>query len=137
MTSTVLTVPNQWRRLVCAASIAAAATVGGIAVGDLAIASAEPREWDIANYDQCVANVNAAEDKGEISHASASELRRSCCETWGGVAQGTPEGGFKCVAPPMEAVSRPIPPGAITHDLTPDPVTAPPGDITQPLVPAP
>lgn len=137
MTSTASAVPNQWRRLVCAASIAAAATIGGTAFGDLAVASAEPREWDIANYDECVRKVNAAEWKGEISAASGTQLRRECCTRWGGIAAPTPEGGFQCVAPPKEAAGRTIPPGVITNDLTPAPVTLPSGDITQIPVQAP
>lgn len=137
MTSTDLAVATRWRRLVPAALIAAAATLSGTAIGDFAVASAEPREWDIANYDQCVAKVNEAELNGKISAASGTQLRRECCTRWGGIAQPTPQGGFVCVAPPKEASGRTISPGVLTQDLTPDPVTPPPGSITQTLVPAP
>lgn len=38
------------RRIVPAALLAATATLGGSAIGDPAVARAEPREWDIGAY---------------------------------------------------------------------------------------
>ena len=43
-----------FRLLMPAALLAATAAVGGSAIGESPIACAEPREWDIGAYDQCV-----------------------------------------------------------------------------------
>ena len=136
MTITIRTVPTRWRLLVPAALLAAAATLGGSAFGDPAVAFAEPQEWDIGNYDACMAHVLDLWLRGEISSAGREELSRGCCTRWGGVLQEGAHGAFKCVAPPANAAGRRVPQGVITHTLTPTTATAPPGDITQTLTPA-
>ncbi len=133
-TMTTSSAPTTWRRIAVTAITAGAIAVGAGAMS-AQVANAEPQEWDIANYDACIAKVNDAYFKGEIGAAAASELRRGCCTNWGGIAQPTPEGGFQCVAPPANAASRTVPQGAIKQTLTP--LAPSPGDITQTFTPAP
>lgn len=112
---------TQLHRLVPAAVLLAAATLGGSAVGNPAIACAVP-EWDVDYYDRCVATVLADYQSGkrDFEHYNIGVVL--CCENSGGIwteSQG-------CVAPPAEQ-AQPTLPG-----------TAPrPGVATQPPPPPP
>ena len=55
MTNKTPAIRRHLRLLVPATLIAAAATLGGSAIGEPAKACAAPREWDIGAYDQCIA----------------------------------------------------------------------------------
>jgi hypothetical protein len=137
MTSTDRTVPTRWRLLVPAALLAAAATLGGSAFGDPAVAFAAPREWDIGEYDKCIQQADHDFFDGKISVAVHDERVRICCSDSGGVWKAGLPLYDACTAPPANAAGRTVPPGVITHTLTPAPATAPPGDITQTFTPAP
>lgn len=101
--------------------LAAAATVGGSAVGDPAVACAEPREWDIEAYDKCMQDFAGDPQKDPDTwyfHV------RVCCLNSGGVYDGT-----RCVAPPADAQTGPqinLPPGGVPQ-LTVAPVA--PGSV--------
>jgi hypothetical protein len=132
MTSTVRTVPIRWRRLVPAALLAAAATLGGSALGYPAIADAA-QEWDIGEYDLCVAGALAAYQSGKITFQDYNQKVKDCCIISSGIWSET-QG---CGAPPANEVGHTVRPGAINQTMTPAPVAPPPGDITQTFTPAP
>lgn len=112
------------RHLAAAGLIAAAATVGVGAVGEPPNACAEPREWDIAGYDDCVALNTANYQAGKITLQQFNALVIDCCVLNGGIwadSQG-------CVAPPAEQSAQPTPPGMAPR----------PGEATQnPAAPLP
>lgn len=131
MTTTLRTVPTRWGRLVPAALLAAAATLGGSAVAAPAIAYAEPQEFDVGAYDQCITWAENLYLKGAIDATTRDGMYRGCCTGSGGVVKNDVE----CKA--ANAPGRTIPPGVIKQTLTPAPVAPPPGDITQTFTPAP
>lgn len=137
MTSIVRTAPTRWRHLVSAALLAATAVLGVNAIGDPTTASAEPREWDIGEYDKCVGKADTDYFNGKISSAIHDERVRICCSDSGGVWKAGLPLDDACTAPPANAPGRTVPPGLPTQTLTPAPATAPPGDITQTFTPAP
>ena len=132
MTTTVRTVPTRRRLLVPAVFLAAGAVLAGGAFGELPAASAAP-EWDIGAYDSCIDRWYGYWQRGEVTADQYKAGVELCCINSGGVltAQKT------CQSPPANAAGRTVPPGVITHTLTPAPVAPPLGDITQTLTPAP
>jgi hypothetical protein len=104
------------------------ATVGGSAIGNPAIACAEPNsgEWDIEEYDRCMRGVDWEISSGKFSDEVIARHIASCCTETGGVLDGT--GG--CVAPPAGAQTGPqanLPPGGLLtlRPLAPPPRAAP------------
>lgn len=115
---------QQLRRLVPAALLAAAAVLGGSAVGDPATACAAPGEWDIGDYDSCMRAVH--ERKHKTSQEAVDDFR-FCCDRSGGVWNAAEE---ICQAPPAEPADAPQQPTL--------PGVAPrPGEATQPPPPPP
>ena len=113
--------------------LAAAATLGGNAVGDPSVACAAPAEWDIGAYDQCLAGlIGKGLDKQEMLNQTAL-----CCINTGGQWNAAQE---KCQAPPAEPAEGPgsrIPPGEIQTATPVPPIIPPPGLIEQTLTPGP
>lgn len=91
--------PIYLRRVALATMFAGAAAVAGTAAGDPATAYAEPREWDIGEYDDCMgvrADLNVL---GVISNEALADETRMCCERSGGVWGVGFNGEAGCVAP--------------------------------------
>lgn len=108
----------RWRRILptalCAAAVGAALTVP-------AIANAEPREWDIGGYDDCV---KQSAWRGDTSR----NIIQYCCEINGGLWDDSKPALDACHAPPAEpAQVRPglLPPGGVPT-LTAVPATPTP-----------
>jgi hypothetical protein len=124
------TTSTRWRRILpaalCAAALGAALTVP-------AIASAEPREWDIGQFKECMQG--AGDDPNEDYDAV---YVRCCAESGGQIS----EEQNACVAPPCDcdepAQVRPgvIPPGGLPT-LTAVPATPTPRPVAPTLAPAP
>jgi hypothetical protein len=111
-------------RLGVAALIAAAATLGGSAVGSPAIACAEPNsgEWDIEQYDKCIHDYLGDPLKDTQAWFDHVKL---CCWLSGGKWDGA-----NCMAPPAGAQSGPqanLPPGGLP---TLQPLAPPTGAAT-------
>lgn len=123
MTNLSPTISRRLRRSLPAALIAAGAMLGTSALGDPGIAGAAP-EWDIGEYDECMA--------GDILRGKTEEAH--CCDMSGGVWNADAQ---KCVAPPRDAQVRTILDGLPKQTLTPTLATAAPGVITQRFTPAP
>ena len=117
------------RHLAAAGLIAAAAMVSGSAIGQPATACAEPREWDIQAYDQCV-----WKHLGEITNdVEELTVKHDCCLQSGG-DWNAPEG--KCVAPPANSAQAPA--NVPTHTLQPvPPPVRQPGAVNPTLTLAP
>lgn len=115
--------PSHLRRLLPAVLLAAAATLGGSALGEPATACAVPdAEWDIGQYDNCIkAGNNEPSD---------------CCLISGGVWSET-QG---CVAPPARTqpgLPEAVGPGAgvaTQNPAPPPPVARNPGMAPRPGV---
>src|SRR5262245_1195003 len=108
-------IPASFRRIALAAPFAAAATLGGSAFRDPAIACAAPRGGDIGAYDRCW---QSGIGRGFNDQEWEDHLKW-CCSQSGGDWDGT-----KCVAPPAEEQAGPAaPPGGVATQ-TPEP--APP-----------
>lgn len=111
------------RHLAAAGLIAAATTVTGGAVGEPPNACAEPREWDVANYDDCVVLNGQKYQSGQITLEQYNRAVIDCCVLNGGIwtdSQG-------CVAPPAEQSAQPTAlgmaprPGEATQNPAPPP----------------
>ena len=113
------------RHLAAAGLFAAAATVSGSAIGETATACAEPREWDVADYDSCI---HAARVRYEQSKQTAADGQRYlddlrfCCDRSGGV-WGQTSLGEGCVAPPANNSAHQPGNGPI-HTFQPEPPPA-------------
>jgi hypothetical protein len=119
------------RRVIPAVLLAAAATVGGSAVGDPAVACAEPNtgEWDIEKYDACM---ERARDLPFPDYVNAVEM---CCINSGGIFKD-----FTCTAPPANPQSQPgvaPKPGVATQNPAPPVIRIPQDEITATFAPAP
>lgn len=130
MTNKTRPIRGHMRLLVPATLIAAAATLGGSAIGEPAKACAAPREWDIGAYDQCIAG-----GFGKGYDAQEWENHKAlCCLASGGDWSAARS---ECQAPPAEPAQAPragigeIP----THTVEPTgpPITRIPMDITAQL----
>jgi hypothetical protein len=122
--------------------LAAAAALGGSAIGDLAVATAEPREWDLEAYDLCMKQSTIADQYYR---------EYICCVNTGGVwvtqkyPSGEPVAGTgHCVAPPANAATSPRTwpgrvPTQIFQPAAPSAVQQPGniGIVTQTFEPAP
>ncbi|WP_123026158.1 hypothetical protein [Mycolicibacterium stellerae] len=105
-----------------------AIAVAAVALASPAVATAEPKEWDIGAYDQCKASYPY--DRQDNIGRWYDHLKYCCIKT-GGVWAGS-----KCVAPPKEQAEEWTPPSDLsTQTLTPDPVYVPPGSTIQNLEP--
>jgi hypothetical protein len=104
--------------------IAAAA----IALGSPAVATAEPKEWDIGTYDQCVRSFSDDPNASAATHQRWKDHMKMCCDKSGGVYQYSGQGG--CVAPPKEQAEVWRPPGGLPAGTLTPIVDLPPGVIT-------
>jgi hypothetical protein len=110
-----------WRRVAPAALCTAALSIATFGVPG--IANAEPREWDIEAYDNCI-KANADED-GTITGGAYDK----CCTDSGGVLVDAGPYQNKCTAPPAEpAELRPglAPQPGMTIQTVPPTTTPPP-----------
>ncbi len=109
-----------------------------VALGSIATANAEPKEWDIEAYDSCIAKANDQYLNGSITATQRDAEYRQCCAKTGGLLTAT-LGNTNCRAPgnDTEAEGRPAPPGLPYQTFTPDPAIAPPGVVTETFAPAP
>ncbi len=129
MTRLTPTIARRWRQALPAALIAATAVLGATAFGGPGVAGAAP-EWDIGEYDKCVAQADTDLINGKISGAVHEERVRNCCPETGGVSiPGVP--AYAACRAPAAAQGRTVPPGLpnITQTLepaAPAPRTTPP-----------
>ena len=108
-----------WRRVAPAALCTAALSVATFGVS--AIANAEPREWDIEVYDNCLDSFDGTPSQDPDPQRWYDHVYW-CCVHSGGVWQGSIAAGH-CVAPPAE-------PAQVRPGLTPQP-----GTTLQPATP--
>ena len=66
-------------------------------VGLAAVATAEPKFWDIETYDYCMERARASYQRGEATLQELTEYARGCCEANDGVWNASTE---DCQAPP-------------------------------------
>ena len=123
-----------WRRLALSIPFAAVATFSGSALGDPAVACAEPREWDIGYYDDCVALALADYQGGKSTFQDYHGNVMLCCQLSGGDWDGA---NGSCQAPAaeqaQEAERQPATPegGMTLWPGTPvGPVAPPAGEAT-------
>ena len=106
------------RRLAFATLLAAAATFSGSAIGDPALACAEPREWDIGGYDDCMAYALAQYQTGKMTFQEYNSNVNTCCWLNGGVVSEDQ----LCVAPTgeqsQEAERAPVEPAIQPPEAT-------------------
>jgi hypothetical protein len=133
------------RRLLPAALLAAAVTLGGSAVGDPTIACAEPNtgggEWDIGKYDNCIAGQKWMEGN-PLYKEDVIEGKRRCCVGSGGEWNAAQQ---KCQAPaakpadaqPPHPGVAPPPVGATQNPAPPPPPFRNPGVVIETFTPAP
>lgn len=132
------------RRLALATLLAGAATLGVSAFGEPAAACAAPLEWDVADYDSCVATWLGEYQTGDFTFQDYHDAVKGCCLNSGGVLSET-QG---CVAPvsdqAQEAERPPAPsgqpappgqPGLLDGGMTlymppPGPAAPPPSEAT-------
>ncbi len=114
-----------------------AATLGGNAVGDPAVACAAPnQEWDVTAFDKCIQDVIFS---GHPNKSFTAEHKRCCTETGGQWNESTHE----CVAPPVQPADAQQPtlpgvaprPGVATQEPAPAPIRNP--EVTATFQPAP
>jgi hypothetical protein len=106
-----------------------AAAVGFTSPG---VASAEPKEWEIGAYDECVRSFNDNPNDSEANHKRWVDHMKMCCDKSGGIYQYSGQGG--CVASKDQPQEWQRSSNLPTETLTPD-VDVPPGAITQNLEP--
>ncbi|WP_156426699.1 hypothetical protein [Mycobacterium sp. IS-3022] len=102
-------------RSAAAVLLLATATLGGSALVDPATACAEPREWDIGEYDSCIEKVVDRNIRGVTNDAQMLAEAKHCCMMSGGewnMSAGGPNG--RCVAPAPASTQAPwTPPGGM------------------------
>ena len=119
-------------RLVLAASLATCLITGGM-LADPSTGSAQPKEWDIQVYDDCMDGAREAFVAGDISIDDFDSQGGVCCDVSGGVRDGT--GPYDCTAPAVAAGPRsPAPPSEAAN---PDVPTAAPPSTPGPKPPTP
>lgn len=102
--------------LAAAGALAVAAAVANAGIGQPSTACAEPQEWDIQSYDDCV-----WKHLGDITNdVDDLTVKHDCCLQSGGVWKAA-EG--KCVAPPANPAQQ-VPGNAPTHTFQPAPPPA-------------
>ena len=84
------------RAALAVALVSAAGTFG--ALGSAAPVSAEPKSWDLGQYDSCMADTDIRGIENDWGSAQSAREQRKCCLNSGGVyrADGT------CVAPSVQ-----------------------------------
>jgi hypothetical protein len=116
--------------------LAAAATLGGSAIGTPAVACAEPREWDIGSFDACRDQVTDAVGRGIIQRGSdyTNYLKYCCAKSGGDWNDETND----CQAPPAEQGTQTGPQANLPQGGVPQATLAPatPGPVA-PQTPAP
>lgn len=114
------------RRVLPAALLAATATLAGSAGGNPAIACAESRELDAAQYDNCLDGLAHSLMAGDITDGQFVELHQQCCRIAGGdwTPHGSGGGLGTCGAPPAVAASTPVAPPS--ENANPDVPAGPP-----------
>jgi hypothetical protein len=136
MTSVNSTASTRLFRLLPAAFIAAALTLGGNTIVDPAVASAAPMKYDFLKYLTCANFWNKKYDEGAITEKELDSARRLCCASSGGEWQPSSSGGT-CKEPANTAAPGPrIPTGEILPATPVAPVVPNPGIVTQTLSPA-
>jgi hypothetical protein len=125
---------NRLLRILPAALLATAATLGVDTFLDPATACAQPQQWDEAGYQECVEGYEAQKEDDYVSWYYGV---RQCCIGHGGIWRDQQPGQAPRCDPPAPIVH--VPPGQITDVLTPappPPVRQPPGVINETLAPA-
>lgn len=90
-------------RLGATAFLIAAMTVAGNTIGESASSCAlPPREWDIADYDACVADAEDNWVGTEADWEALNQAYEACCKQTGGVWNGQ-----NCAAPPARGGRHP------------------------------
>ena len=131
--------PRPVRKFMTTVAIAAAA----VAISLPMAASAEPRVWDIENYDECMATILAQYQAGKITFQQFNDYAQTCCNVTGGVWSASQE---TCVAPPADAQdSRQLPGNVrVPSDISsaqvatpapPRPIVVPPDLANTPAMP--
>lgn len=94
-------------------------------VGLAAVATAEPKFWDIETYDYCMERARASYQRGEATLQELTEYARGCCEANDGVWNASTE---DCQAPPGDSQgSRQLPGNVhIPFDIATAPATKAP-----------
>jgi hypothetical protein len=118
------------RRLLPAALVAAATTLGGSAIGEPTVACAAPdngREWDIGEYDACVAKGGHPMDCCVASDGDWISTGESSTEGYCAAPPLNPPADAQTAPPPPppEVVGRPgvtPAPDAATQTPTPRPI---------------
>lgn len=114
-------------RLVPAVLLGASIAFASVVTGATPIAGAE---WDIGQYDRCVANVKFQYREGDISTADMIIGYNTCCTLSGGQLDGN-----NCGAPP--AIVTGAPAGTPSEAANPDVPAGPPPSTTKPAPKAP
>jgi hypothetical protein len=131
--ASVSPIPTYLRRLLPAMLLAATAALSGGAVGDPAIACAEPQQWDEAGFTKCAEGYEAQREDDYVSWYYGV---RQCCISFGGVWRDQQPGQAPRCDPPAPIVH--VPPGGVIETFTPappPPVRQPPGVINETLAP--
>jgi hypothetical protein len=108
------------------AALAIAAAAGAIASP---VASAEPKEWDIGVYDQCVGSFDGNPATSAADFKRWEDHMKMCCDKSGGVYKYSGNGG--CESPPKDQPQEWRPPGGLPTQTLQPVVGLPPGAITQ------
>lgn len=137
MTSINSTACTRLRRLLPAAFIAVAVTLGGNAIVDPAVASAAPMKYDFLRYLTCANYWGKKYTEGAITEKEYESARKACCASSGGDYEGSGSAATCKEPPPANAPGGTVQPGTITQTWTPTPATAPHGSITQTFTPVP
>jgi hypothetical protein len=127
------------RRLLPAALLAAAATLGGSAFGDPAIACAEPKKFDLDGYYACVDAAIELNKENKITDAQMKELVNGCCYAAGGKVddKGICNKEAAAETQPTLPGEAPPPVGATQNPAPPPPPFRNPGAVIDTFTPAP
>jgi hypothetical protein len=122
MGSPIRSVVRLSRRLLIAALLAAAATLGGSSLVSPATACGQTQQWDEAGYNQCAQGYEAQKEDDYVSWYQGV---KSCCISFGGVWHDQQPGqAARCDAPPPRPTVDRVPPGGVLEQATP--ATPPP-----------
>ena len=97
------------------------------------VASAEPREWDIGAYDQCVGSFDGNPATSAADFKRWEDHMKMCCDKSGGVYKYSGNGG--CESPPKDQAEVWHPPGGLPAGTLTPVIDLPPGTITENLEP--
>lgn len=110
---------------ICTATLAVAAVAVALASP---VASAEPREWDIGVYDQCVGSFDGNPATSAADYKRWVDHMKMCCDKSGGIYKYSGSGG--CESPPKDQPQEWRPPGGLPAGRLTPIVDLPPGVIT-------